>query len=91
MSCRIVKIRLNYQISTVYIEACFQIYLFNDIWTQFLGRSTDCAGQVTVRDLNDNPPKFANETYEIIVDEEKSVKHKIEVWSYSFKINSNSP
>ncbi|PIO55603.1 cadherin domain protein, partial [Teladorsagia circumcincta] len=42
------------------------------------GKSTDCPGKVVVRDINDNTPTFKHSEYLIEIDEEKTLKQKLE-------------
>lgn len=45
----------------------------------FLGKFTDCKGKVVVRDINDNTPEFEHPEYLLEIEEEKTVKQKLEV------------
>ncbi|XGW29728.1 hypothetical protein V3C99_009069 [Haemonchus contortus] len=42
------------------------------------GKWVDCIGKVVVRDINDNTPTFEHSEYLIEIDEEKTVKQKLE-------------
>ncbi|KAK6026168.1 cadherin domain protein [Ostertagia ostertagi] len=42
------------------------------------GKSTDCPGKVVVRDINDNTPTFEHSEYLIEIEEEKTLKQKLE-------------
>ncbi|WKY03404.1 hypothetical protein Q1695_004835 [Nippostrongylus brasiliensis] len=42
------------------------------------GKWTDCPGKVVVRDINDNTPTFEHPEYLIEIDEEKTLKQKLE-------------
>lgn len=43
------------------------------------GKWADCPGKVVVRDINDNTPTFEHSAYLIKVEEEKTMKQKLEV------------
>ncbi|EYC39761.1 hypothetical protein Y032_0641g1021 [Ancylostoma ceylanicum] len=42
------------------------------------GKYTDCMGKVVVRDINDNTPEFEHPEYLLEIEEEKTVKQKLE-------------
>ncbi|KAK6750031.1 hypothetical protein RB195_002183 [Necator americanus] len=42
------------------------------------GKFIDCVGKVVVRDINDNTPKFEHPEYLLEIEEEKTVKQKLE-------------